>query len=287
MRRVAGQVPHRVATPAESGETGADTVARSRSMSTLTVAAVQMNLAWENRPENYRRARAWAERAVSKGAQLVVLPEMFATGFSMNPTVTAEPADGPTPTFLDTLARELGVAVIGGYVQEVSGGRGANVARAVDRDGALLAEYRKTHLVGILGETEVHEAGAGPEVFQVAGAPLSAFVCYDLRFPELFRLVADSVSAMVVIASWPASRQAHWDALLVARAIENQCFVVGVNRVGEGGGLDFTGGTVVVDPLGRILEHGGDQEGLVAAAIDPDQVAAVRREFPFLADRRF
>ena len=96
-----------------------------------------------------------------------------------------------------------------------------------------------------------------------------------------------TVSVVFVIASWPATRQAHWDALLTARAIENQLFVVGVNRVGQGGGLDFTGGSVIVDPLGRALAHGGCDVGLVAATIDLARVAEIRSEFPFLLDRRF
>jgi predicted amidohydrolase len=258
-------------------------------MPELAIAAAQMDLAWEDRTENHRRARAHAEQAVADGAQLVILPEMFATGFSMDPGVTAEPPDGPTPTFLHDLACDGGVTVIGGYVREAAAGRGLNAALAVGPDGATLAEYHKTHLVGILGEPAAHVAGDGPCPFELAGmgAAAACFVCYDLRFPELFRLVADRVALMVVIASWPAARQAHWDALLVARAIENQCYVVGVNRVGEGGGLQFTGGTVILDPLGRRLAHGGDREALVTANVDLDQVAEIRRQFPFLEDRRF
>lgn len=256
-------------------------------MNELTIAAVQMDLAWEDRAENHRRARRWAEQAAGAGARLVVLPEMFATGFSMQPAVTAEPADGPTPSFLRELAASLDVAVIGGYVRATAPGRAVNAALAVDRDGSTLAEYHKTHLVGILGEHEAHDAGAAPRPFELAGVGMACFVCYDLRFPELFRLVADQSALVLVIASWPQVRQAHWDALLPARAIENQLFVVGVNRVGSGGGLDFTGGSTIIDPLGRCLAHGGANEGLVTTTVDLDQVAEVRRQLPFLPDRRF
>ena len=253
----------------------------------VTVAAVQMDLVWEDRAANHAAARRWAEQAVAGGAGVVVLPEMFATGFSMNPAVTAEPADGPTPTFLRALARDLGVTVIGGYVRDAGGGLGANTALAVGPDGGDLAAYVKTHLIGILGEDRAHVAGDRPCPFTAAGVPAACFVCYDLRFPELFRLVAADVAMMVVIASWPAARQRHWDALLAARAIENQCWVVGVNRVGEGGGLAFTGGTAIIDPLGQIVAHGGQTAGLVTAVVDADRVATVRRDFPFLGDRRF
>ncbi|MEZ4389416.1 MAG: nitrilase-related carbon-nitrogen hydrolase [Candidatus Krumholzibacteriia bacterium] len=256
-------------------------------MRLLTVAAVQMDLVWEDRTENFRRARRWAHTAAAAGADLVVLPEMFATGFSMNPAVTAEAPDGPTPSFLRELARDLGLTVIGGYVRKAAADRALNAALTVGPDGEDLAEYHKTHLVGILGEPAVHQAGHAPRPFPLAGVRACCFICYDLRFPELFRLTASDTALAVVIASWPEARQAHWDALLVARAIENQQFVVGVNRVGEGGGLGFTGGTVIIDPLGKILAQGGPTEGLVTATLDLDQVAEVRGRFPFLADRRF
>ncbi len=256
-------------------------------MAPLKVTAIQMDLAWEDRPENYRRARRRAEEAAAQGAQLIILPEMFATGFSMNPTVTAEPADGPTPTFLRQLASELEVTVIGGYVRRQAEGRALNAALAVGPGGNDLAEYHKTHLVGILGEEEAHAAGDAPRPFTLGEIRAVCFVCYDLRFPELFRLTAAETFLAVVIASWPAARQAHWDALLVARAIENQQFVIGVNRVGEGGGLAFQGGTVIIDPLGNPLAQGGDREGLVQATLDFAQVSEVRTRLPFLKDRRF
>jgi predicted amidohydrolase len=256
-------------------------------MAQLNVTAIQMDLAWEDRPANYEHARRWAEKAAAGGAQLIILPEMFATGFSMNSAVTAEPADGPTPTFLRRLASDLEVTVIGGYVRQAEGGRAWNAALAVGPEGNDLAEYHKTHLVGILGEEEAHAAGDAPRPFTLGGVQAVCYVCYDLRFPELFRLTAVETSLAVVIASWPEARQAHWDALLVARAIENQQFVIGVNRVGEGGGLGFTGGTAIIDPMGQTLAHGGDREGLVQASLDMAQVNEVRTRLPFLKDRRF
>lgn len=256
-------------------------------MSDLKVAAIQMDLAWEDRQENFRRARRWAQKAADDGATLIILPEMFATGFSMNPAVTGETPEGPTPTFLRTLARDLKVTVIGGYVRQAGDGRALNAALTVGSDGQDLAEYHKTHLVGILGEHQAHVAGDAPRPFSLGDIRAVCYVCYDLRFPELFRLTAVETSLAVVIASWPAARQAHWDALLVARAIENQQFVIGVNRVGDGGGLAFTGGTVIIDPVGNPLVHGGDHEGLVQATLQLDQVAEVRASFPFLQDRRF
>jgi len=256
-------------------------------MSVLKVAGVQMDVAWEDRGANFEKVRKLGLRARDEGAGLLVLPEMFATGFSLNPAVTAEEPKGETPTFIGELARELGLAVVGGYVQKRRQGRGANVALAVDGRGAVLAEYAKTHLFSFMDEHLVHEAGAGPRSFTLDGVEITCFICYDLRFPELFRLVAAETRLVLVIASWPAARQRHWDLLLPARAVENQLYVVGVNRVGRGGGLDFAGGSAAYDPLGRQLSHAADAEGLILAEVDPAAVVDVRVAMPFLRDRRF
>ncbi|MBW2277559.1 MAG: carbon-nitrogen family hydrolase [Deltaproteobacteria bacterium] len=256
-------------------------------MTKIKIAGLQLDVEWENRSVNFERVRSFAKRAKDDGVDLLVLPEMFSTGFSLDPSVTAEAPAGETPRFVSELARELEIGIVGGYVQRRRDGRGANLAMAVDRQGRLLAEYAKTHLFSFMDEQQAHEAGAGPRQFAFEGVPIACFICYDLRFPELFRLVTDSAAVVIVIASWPAARQVHWDTLLPARAVENQLYVVGVNRAGQGGGLEYTGGSVIVDPMGKVLAHGGDQENLITAEIDPDEVARVRSELPFLADRRF
>jgi omega-amidase len=253
----------------------------------VRVALAQIDIVNGDRAANHATAARAADLARARGADLLVLPEMFATGFVMDPAATAEPIDGPTPALLRMLAREHGLAVVGGFAQQAAGGRVRNVALAVDRTGRDLALYAKTHLFAYLGEHLHHEPGDAPAPFSLDGTGMACFVCYDLRFPELFRLVADECRVVIVIASWPRERQAHFDLLLRARALENQCFVLGVNRVGEGGGLAFTGGSAVVDPLGQVVASGGDCEGLVVADVDPGRVDEVRRAMPFLADRRF
>jgi predicted amidohydrolase len=255
-------------------------------MTELVVAGAQMDIAWGDKRANFERARRLAAEAKGRGAGVLVLPEMFATGFLLDPAITAEGEDGETPAFLKALAREHGLAVIGGYVRKRRQGKGANVAVAIGPDGRVLAEYSKAHLIGLLGEDAVHEAGAGPRPFALAGVEMACFVCYDLRFPELFRLVAAGTAVVFVIASWPAVRQRHWDLLLPARAVENQQFVVGVNRVGRGGGLEFLGGTVIYAPNGDALAFGGAQEGLVVAKLDLEVVDRIRAAFPALGDRR-
>jgi omega-amidase len=255
-------------------------------MAKVRLAAAQMDLVWHDRRANYTSARRLAEKAREQAAEVLVLPEMFATGFSMEVSVTAEPVDGPTPTFLRSLARELDLAVIGGFVLAEPGARPRNVSLAVDRRGRDLAVYAKMHLIRLLGEDGSHGSGQRPVPFDLGPIRAAALVCYDLRFPEIFRAVVDQCGLILVIASWPALRQPHWDILLQARAIESQCFVVGVNRVGQGGGYTFSGGSAIIDPLGRVIARAGTEETLLVADLDAAQVAQVRASLPFLADRR-
>jgi len=252
----------------------------------MKVAAAQMDITWHDRSANHEKARQMAEQAKKAGAELLILPEMFATGFSMDTSITPESLDGLTPTLLRTLARELGLAIVGGFVLARDDGGPQNVSLAVDRNGKDLALYAKIHQIGLLGEDESYEAGDWPVPFSLGELNAACFVCYDLRFPELFRLVVDRCELIVIIASWPAVRQLHWDLFLQARAAESQCFVVGVNRVGHGGDLNFIGGSAIIDPLGQILAHGGDKETLILADIDPAKVAEVRSTMPFLKDRK-
>jgi omega-amidase len=207
----------------------------------MKVAALQLDIAWQDREENFKIVTEYAAMAADNGADMLVLPEMFATGFSMDPAVTAEPPGGDTASFMRCLAKENKIGVLGGYVLKADDGKGHNVAVAIDKTGHELAIYSKAHLFSYLGEDKFHEAGDGPVPFEFEGLRCACFICYDLRFPELFRLVADNCDAVFVIASWPRDRQSHWDVLLPARAVENQLYMVGVNRVGMGGGLEFLG----------------------------------------------
>lgn len=251
----------------------------------MKIAGFQINIAWHDRMANHDKIRRFAAKAAEEGADVFILPEMCSTGFSMDTLVTAEPIVGPTPTLFREIAKETGMTVVGGFALAGTRGRPRNVSLAVDREGHDLALYAKIHQIAILDENNHYDPGARPVIFNIDGMAAACFVCYDLRFPEIFRAVVDRCGLIMVIASWPASRQSHWDALLKARAIESQCYVVGVNRTGPGGGLQFTGGSAVIDPLGNILAHGGEGEGLVFADIDPARVFEVRSAMPFLKDR--
>ncbi len=253
----------------------------------MKLAAVQLDIAWEQKEKNFRKVEGLAKKAKGHGAELLILPEMFATGFSMKLSLTAEEEDGETSSFLRQLARDTGMAILAGAVFKGRNGLGRNCALAVDKEGQKLATYSKCHVFSFMGEDKYHQPGEGPIFFSLGELTVSPFICYDLRFPELFRPVAADCHLMVVIASWPSARQSHWDILLPARAVENQCYFVGVNRVGTGGGLTFTGGSAVYDPLGNRIAYAGAHETIILAEINPTTVDRVRAEMPFLRDRRF
>ena len=259
----------------------------------MKVAAVQHDVVWEDGPATRRRLEPLIGQAAAGGGRLVVLTEMFPTGFSMDPARVAEPEAGPTTDFLLRRSAAEGVW-LGGSVAIWPAGTepAAPGARAVNRfllagpDGSL-ARYDKLHPFSYAGEHDHYAAGTERgTVVDVDGLRVAPFVCYDLRFGDEFWDLAPVVDCYVVVANWPAARRAHWQALLVARAIENQAYVVGVNRVGEGGGVAYAGDSRVVAPSGEVLAGAAEIETVLLADVDPRVVADTRARYPFLADRR-
>jgi predicted amidohydrolase len=252
----------------------------------MKIAALQLDIEWENRSANFARVGQFAEESAKEGVDLLILPEMFSTGFSMNPRVTAEDSNGKTACFLRDLAKRHSMAIVGGLVLKGSSDKGRNAALVVARSGDDIATYTKTHLFSFMGEDRYHEPGTGPVVFDYEGMSCACFICYDLRFPNIFQAVAQQCQIFLVIASWPAARQEQWDVLLRARAIENQCYVVGVNRVGTGDGLPYSGGSAIIDPLGNVIKTQKESEALLISEINPTLVHEVREAMPFLKDSR-
>ena len=256
--------------------------------SALRIALGEYDTGWHDPTGSVERARLVVARGAADGARLVVLPEMCTTGFTMDAATYAERLDGPSVHALGALARESGVNVLAGVaVREEHAGteRTVNAALLFDPRGAVTATYRKQRVFGYAREHESYTGGEQPVIVDVEGVRVAPFVCYDLRFPELFRAVAREVDAMIVIANWPAKRRMHWDTLIRARAIENQCYLVAVNRTGEGGGISYDGGSAAFDPWGDRASTVGTGSPLVID-VDPERVRAVRSEFPFLRDYR-
>ena len=251
----------------------------------MNIAAVQFDIAWENKAANFARVGALLAEAPPCPGSLIVLPEMFASGFSMNLAATRQTDAREDETFLAELAREHRAFVTGGVVSPAENGRGRNESVTFSPTGELLARYTKIHPFSLGGESEGHEEGLDVVTFELAGFVAAPFVCYDLRFPEIFRAAAKrGANLFLVIALWPMKRQQHWLTLLQARAIENQAFVIGVNRVGVEPQFAYAGRSVVVDPHGVIIADAGEQERILTAALDAESVQAWRRDFPALHD---
>lgn len=253
----------------------------------MTVHCCQFDISWENRPENFRRARALLDRCRVLPGSLVVLSEMFATGFSMNTRKIAEPKEGQTTNFLREMATNKQAYLVGGLVRRASGNKCLNEAVCIAPSGRTLVRYAKLQPFTPGGESKHYCAGKAVALFRWDKLKVAVFVCYDLRFPELFRIgVQRGADLFVVIANWPSPRHAHWGALLRARAIENQAYVVGVNRCGRDPNFDYAGESIVIDPLGHVIGRGGRRESVISAELDPSTPRRWRREFPVLADIR-
>lgn len=254
-------------------------------MTALRTALVQHDITWED-PERTRAAvTAHIADAAARGARLIVLSEMFATGFSMRPERVAEDEGGPTEQFLLDQAAAHDAYLIASVAQRRPDGAYVNNAVVAAPDGTV-QRYAKIHPFSYSGEHLHYAAGTEFLTVDIDGVRTSVFVCYDLRFADEFWALAGTTDAYVVVANWPASRRSHWRSLLVARAIENQAYVVGVNRVGRGGDLDYAGDSLLIDPMGEITAECPAGESVTLGDIDPATVAGVRRNFPFLADRR-
>ena len=253
----------------------------------MKVGLVQMDIAWHQRKVNLAKAEDFARRAKAEGCDLIVFPEMFATGYTMDLTRAEE--DGPLiAAFVSDLAKGVNINIVAGVAIKKPGKTmGRNLALVFDRSGRPLAEYTKMRPFSCAGEDRSFDGGTEVAVFPIDGTAFSVFVCYDLRFPELFRKAVPKAKVICVIANWPASRADHWETLLRARAIENQCVMIGVNRTGiDGKGLVYAGGSQVLAPSGRVVCSAGEAETLLCCEIEPSEVDEIRAQFPFLEDLR-
>jgi predicted amidohydrolase len=252
----------------------------------VKIAAIQHDIVWEDPPANFARLAPMIEKAAADGARLVVCTEMYATGFSMKTERIAEPPDGPSVHFLVEQARTHGVWCCGSVPELVPGHEHPYNQLVVAAPDGVVHRYAKIHPFRYGREHLHYDAGDAFLTVTIDDVRCSFFVCYDLRFADEFWSLARDTDCYVVPANWPAGRREHWMTLLAARAIENQAYVVGVNRVGRGGNLDYAGDSMIVGPFGEVCAQAGDEESVLTADIDPARVAEVRREYPFIDDRR-
>jgi predicted amidohydrolase len=260
-------------------------------MTELRVAALQHDIVWNDREANFARLAPMIAAAAGAGAGLVLCTETFSTGFAVDEPDLGEPEGGPSSSFLAAQAAEHGVWV-GGTCPELPAGVGDDDDRRpfntfvlAGPDGTV-HRYRKIHPFTFGGEDKSFRAGDELITVDIAGLRVTPLVCYDLRFADEFWQLADQTDVYLVPANWPDRRRLHWQVLLQARAIENLAYVVGVNRVGDGGRLSYCGDSRIVDPVGELLATAAGVETMLLADLSAERVAEVRDRFRFLQDRR-
>lgn len=252
-----------------------------------TVALGQMDVVPGEPARNRAVVADLARRAADDGADLLLVPELWASGYVLDRAADFALSLEDTVADLGPIAAGAGVALYGStLVRRADGGIG-NTAVLVARDGAPLATYGKVHLFGLMDEPRYLTPGTAPTLAETPWGKAGLAICYDLRFPELFRSYAVAgADVILLVAQWPMPRLAHWQTLLRARAIENQAFVIACNRVGSSGGNTFFGHSTVIDPWGEILFEADDRPGLHRVEIDPARLAEARKKLPVLLDRR-
>lgn len=250
----------------------------------MRIGLAQFNIMWEMKKENFISAEKFIKNASHKKCDIVVFPEMFNTGFSMNIPSIAEKKNGETARFLAMQAKQHDINIIAGYTEKgFKSTKGLNQAVVYNRKGRRVATFTKMHSFSFANEDQYYTAGNKVVTFDVEGLSSSIFICFDLRFPEVFRSVAKKVQVIFVLANWPSTRIEHWETLLKARAIESQCFVIGVNRTGrDGHGIDYCGRSKIFGPLGHEICSGSEREELLIGEILPHEVSEIREKFPFL-----
>ena len=252
----------------------------------MQILACQYDIAWEDKARNFGQIDQMLSDVTISPGSLIILPEMFSTGFSFNLDHIAEGKDRPAEQYMAQLACDNESCVIGGLVTYDLSGKGLNQALAMGPDRRSLCRFTKLHPFTPAGEHLHFHRGHGPKVFDWQGWRVAMFVCYDLRFPEAFRLASkQDVQLMVVIANFPAKRDHHWRSLLVARAIENQCYVIAANRIGTDPNASYCGSSMVIDPMGHIIKDAGSEQTVLNCELEQGNLCEYRKAFPVLHDR--
>lgn len=253
----------------------------------MRVSGFQFPILWEDPDANFNLVTSLAENAVLHNIDLIVLPEMFATGFSMNVKKTSSFAN-KIDSYLKNIAYDFQLYVVGGFadVSPNNSSRYVNVSSAYTPDGICLERYYKIHPFSYGEENKYFDGGSHLVTWKMKDFRVSPFICYDLRFPEIFRINPNLTDLIVVTASWPSVRSFAWRHLLIARAIENQSYVLGVNRTGEGGGLDYSGDSCLINPDGSIVSTSSELTTIVHSDISLEYLIELRERFPFLKDRK-
>jgi len=248
----------------------------------MKIALVQYSPVWENKDANKQKILSMINKV--GGIELFVFPEMTLTGFTMKSADMSESIQGDSFRYFSSIAKEKSTNILAGIIERRDK-RNYNTLIHIKPDGNLVKLYRKVHPFSYSGENENYYAGVKPALTKIRNWKIGLTICYDLRFPELFRKYGKKRAHLIVnIANWPDTRIEHWRTLLKARSIENQCYVAGVNRVGKDPKLNYVGFSSVFDPMGKEIMAVENEEKVIVVDIDKNYVNEVREKFPFLDD---
>ena len=252
-------------------------------MSTLIITGIQSSLHWEDKEANLQM---FEEKifSISQPTEIVVLPEMFSTGFSMQPKKLAEPMDGESVEWMKRIAAKKKIILTGSVIIEEDRNFYNRLVWVLPN--GQIGYYDKRHLFAYGDEDQHYTAGKKRLIASVKGWKINLMVCYDLRFPVWSRQQGDfEYDVLIYVANWPERRVHAWTTLLRARAIENQSYVIGVNRTGDDGNkIPYTGESMAVDPMGEILYHKNDEEDVFTVTLDKSHLEKTREKFPFWKD---
>ena len=252
----------------------------------MRIALGQIGMGFEEKEKAMTLCSRLLAEAKEKQVDFVIFPEMTLTGFTLNPETYGEDRkNSPSMAFFREEAKKNHVAICYG-LPVYENGVATNHCIILDENGNQLADYAKIHPFSFGAEAKHYTGGNALQLCEVKGVPVAPLICYDLRFPEIFQIVSEQAKVIPVIASWPTARREHWMTLLKARAIENQCFILGVNRSGEGGGLSYIGDSMAVSPTGEVLAHVEGGNGLTIVDIDLSEADAYRNSFIILFGKK-
>lgn len=253
----------------------------------MKIGCIQLNIGFGKVDENFARAEEKIRETANQGAEIIVLPEMWNTGYALERLPELADENGVcTKAFLASLAKELSVHIVGGSVATKKGDKFYNTMYTFDKNGELVGEYSKAHLFRLMDEHLYLEAGDEMNRFTLGDIEAAGVICYDIRFPEWLRAHAlEGAKVLFVPAQWPTPRIDHWKTLLQARAIENQCFVIAVNRISKKV-ENFNGQSMIIQPWGEVLWVGADDEEVAVIDVDFSIVDEVRGRIPVYDDRR-
>lgn len=249
----------------------------------MKVSLAQLNIILDNKSENLLFVKKYTAEAAENGADIIFFPEMTLTGFSMNVEKNGD-INEETIRIMKQIAAENNIAIGFGWVRK-TGNKGENHYTVVSPDKEILSDYVKIHPFSYCSEDNYFNAGNDLASFTYCGKRISTFICYDLRFPEIFQAVSDEAEIIVVAANWPERRSAHWKKLLEARAIENQAWLLGVNCCGNQNGEYYSGNSRIITPDGSISDEISDTDGLIYCTVN-DEAEKIRGEFPLKSDRK-